>query len=483
MKTPQSDSPSASEPPRLLLDRFGLDERSLEGVLGSAVARGVDYADLYFEFSHRGELQPRGRLVKRATKDVAQGVGVRVVAGDKTGYALLRRRQPREPAHRGPNCACDRRQGITAPGRSRCTTQTLRARPLRPVATAAGGPLDDKIGAAQPHRRGGRRYDRRINNVLAIARHRSEDGPRRQLRPASSSATCSRCVRLNVTCIARTASKPPAGNLRRRRARRVRLSTRERSHLRVRPQGGGPGAPQLARDRRPRRFDDGRSRARAGPASCCTRPSGMGSRATSTAKRPRHSPGCSGSTSLRRCAPSSTMEPLRIAAARSTVDDEGTPTGRSVLIEKGILRGYLQDRLNARLMGMPPTGNGRRESFAHIPMPRMTNTFMLAGESPPEDIIRSVDLGSLRRLFRRRPGRHHQRQVRLLRQRGVSDRERPHHAAGQGGDVDRQRPRGAQADQHGRQRPRSSTRASAPAARTANRFPSASGCRPSASTI
>jgi TldD protein len=75
------------------------------------------------------------------------------------------------------------------------------------------------------------------------------------------------------------------------------------------------------------------------------------------------------------------------------VDDEGTPTARTVLIENGILRGYLQDRLNARLMGMAPTGNGRRESYAHAPMPRMTNTFMLAGESAPEDILRSVDRG------------------------------------------------------------------------------------------
>jgi len=74
-------------------------------------------------------------------------------------------------------------------------------------------------------------------------------------------------------------------------------------------------------------------------------------------------------------------------------DDEGTPTARTVLIEKGILRGYLQDRLNARLMGMAPTGNGRRESYAHIPMPRMTNTFMLPGDSAPDDIIRSVDRG------------------------------------------------------------------------------------------
>jgi TldD protein len=76
-----------------------------------------------------------------------------------------------------------------------------------------------------------------------------------------------------------------------------------------------------------------------------------------------------------------------------TVDDEGTPTGRNVLIENGILRGYLQDLLNARLMGMEPTGNGRRESFAHPPMPRMTNTFMLAGQDDPEEIIRSVPRG------------------------------------------------------------------------------------------
>src|SRR4030095_10460658 len=68
------------------------------------------------------------------------------------------------------------------------------------------------------------------------------------------------------------------------------------------------------------------------------------------------------------------------------VDDEGTPTGRTVLIERGILRGYLQDRQNAALMRMPLTGNGRRASFAHLPLPRMTNNFMLAGEDAPEDV-------------------------------------------------------------------------------------------------
>jgi TldD protein len=76
-----------------------------------------------------------------------------------------------------------------------------------------------------------------------------------------------------------------------------------------------------------------------------------------------------------------------------TVDDEGTPSGKNVLIEDGILVGYMQDRQNARLMGVAPTGNGRRESFAHTPMPRMTNTYMLSGDADPADIVAEVKDG------------------------------------------------------------------------------------------
>jgi len=82
-----------------------------------------------------------------------------------------------------------------------------------------------------------------------------------------------------------------------------------------------------------------------------------------------------------------------------TIDDEGTPTGRTVLIEDGILKGYMQDRLNARLMGMEPTGNGRRESFAHAPMPRMTNTFMLAGKDDPNELVERVKDGVYAKSF------------------------------------------------------------------------------------
>ena len=130
-----------------------------------------------------------------------------------------------------------------------------------------------------------------------------------------------------------------------------------------------------------------------------------------------------------------------IAARRGSlsIDDEGTPTNRTVLIEDGILVGYMQDRQNARLMGMKPTGNGRRESYAHVPMPRMTNTYMLAGKRDPERDHRLGEERHLRRQFRRRPGRHHLGQVRVPVHRGLQDRERQDRRAGEGRDADRQR--------------------------------------------
>jgi TldD protein len=82
-----------------------------------------------------------------------------------------------------------------------------------------------------------------------------------------------------------------------------------------------------------------------------------------------------------------------------SIDDEGTPTGETVLIEDGILKGYMQDRLNARLMGMEPTGNGRRESYAHAPMPRMTNTFMKAGNDNPEELLGRIKNGIFAKSF------------------------------------------------------------------------------------
>ena len=158
-----------------------------------------------------------------------------------------------------------------------------------------------------------------------------------------------------------------------------------------------------------------------------------------------------------------------IAARRGSlsIDDEGTPTSRTVLIEDGILVGYMQDRQNARLMGMRATGNGRRESYAHVPMPRMTNTYMLAGDREPGEIL---SLGQERHLcgeLRRRPGRHHLRQIRVPVHRGLPDRERQGRRTDQGCHADRQWPERPQPRQHDRQRLLARSPASAPAARTA----------------
>ena len=111
------------------------------------------------------------------------------------------------------------------------------------------------------------------------------------------------------------------------------------------------------------------------------------------------------------------------------VDDEGHPTQETVLIEKGILKGYLSDKLSSRLMGMADTGNGRRESYEHIPMPRMTNTYMLAGEDAPGRHYSLGEAWHLRREFRRRAGGHHQRKVCLLGIRSLPDRRRQDYRA------------------------------------------------------
>jgi TldD protein len=120
---------------------------------------------------------------------------------------------------------------------------------------------------------------------------------------------------------------------------------------------------------------------------------GHGLEAISTARAAPRFPAGSASAWRRAASPWWTTARWPGRRGSLTVDDEGNPTQRTVLIEDGILRGYMQDSLNARLMKMPVTGNGRRESFAHLTMPRMTNTYMLAGSHDPQEIIRSVSKG------------------------------------------------------------------------------------------
>ncbi|MGY4327973.1 putative Zn-dependent protease [Bradyrhizobium sp. LB7.2] len=119
----------------------------------------------------------------------------------------------------------------------------------------------------------------------------------------------------------------------------------------------------------------------------------MASRATSTARRRLRFAGLMGQQVAAKGV--TVVDDGTIASRRGSlsIDDEGTPTNRTVLIEDGVLVGYMQDRQNARLMNMKPTGNGRRQGYAHVPMPRMTNTYMLAGDRDPAEILASVKNG------------------------------------------------------------------------------------------
>jgi len=378
------------EPTRFFLDRFALSEHALEETIGSAIARRADYADLYFEFTVQESFSLEDGIVKKASKNVSQGAGVRVVAGDKTGYAhsddvtidtlRLATRTAQAIAEGGGT------------GRSISVHQSVPTRDLYALATPPlETPLDDKIALLNGIDIVARRHDPRITNVLAGL------GVEQKIILVVNSAgvfvgDVQPLVRLSVTCIA------------------------EENGMRQQGTYGGGGRVEFAfltEDERYLRFTRTAAehalrnlRAVDAPAGTMTVVLGPGWPGVLLHEAIGH--GLEGDFNRKAVSAFSNRIGEQVASPLCTVvddgtipnrrgsincDDEGTPTGRTVLIENGILRGYLQDRLNARLMGQPTTGNGRRESFAHIPMPRMTNTFMLAGDSAPEDIIRSVSKG------------------------------------------------------------------------------------------
>jgi TldD protein len=374
---------------RFFCERFGLTNAGLERVLGAALARHADYADLYFEFRVIQTASLEESVVKHATRTLDQGVGVRVLAGARSGYAYsdevslerleIAARTARLIAEEGGTHA----PTTPAAGRTRHDLYAL-ARP--PVDT----PLVELTALLVRLDAVARAVDPCITNVLAGIgiEHRvvlimtSAGAVVGDVRPL---------VRLSVTCVAERGGVRQQGTY----------------------GGGGRFAFGTLGDGRAERFAREAARqalvnldaveAPAGPTTVVLGPGWPGILLHEAIGH-----GLEGDFNRKRVSAFTDRIGTRVASELCTViddgtlpgrrgslnvDDEGTPTGRTVLIERGVLRGYLQDRLNATLMGMPLTGNGRRESFAHLPMPRMTNTFMLAGEDVPEDIIRSVDRG------------------------------------------------------------------------------------------
>jgi TldD protein len=358
----------------LMLEPFGLGEDTLQRALGLISEHRVDDADLYFQTTrHEGWSLEEG-IVKSGSFSIDQGVGVRAVAGEKTAFAYsddLSEASLLDAARTVRTiAAAGQTRRIKVPRRTRVATSRRLYVPTDPIAT-----LDStaKVALLEKVERMARARDPRVAQVMAglAAEHdvvlvARADGTRAaDVRPL---------VRLSVTVIA----EQKVGDQVRRE-----MGT-----------GGGGGRFGLAyfTDDVIRSYVDHAVDAaltnlesRPAPAGEMTVVLGPGWPGVLLHEAVGH--GLEGDFNRKG---SSVFADRR---GSLNVDDEGCATQRNVLIEDGILRGYIQDRLNARLMGVRPTGNGRRESYAHVPMPRMTNTYMLGGDRSPEEIIASVRKG------------------------------------------------------------------------------------------
>jgi TldD protein len=373
------------------LARFGLSELEIWRTLGKVKVRDVDYADLYFESSVSESVSMEEGIVKRAGKSVSQGVGVRATAGEKTGFAYsdeLTRRDLEIAADTARYIANSPQgdQSVPAPRRVRPTRDLYPAETaVTEIATRDRVELLNRIDAEA------RRYDPRIKNVLA-----SFNTEHKVVVVATSDGLLVGDVqplsRLQVTCIAEEGGNRQIGTF---------------------GGGGRTGFAFYQEQDRFLRYAREAARQAILNLSAVEAPAGVmpvvlagGWPGILLHEAIGH--GLEADFNRRRTSAFTNLMGRRVASEVCTIvddgtlpfrrgslnmDDEGTPTSRTVLIERGVLRGYITDRLNARLMGIPLTGNGRRESFQSIPLPRMTNTFMLAGESDPQEIIRSVRRG------------------------------------------------------------------------------------------
>ncbi len=376
---------------KFYLERFGVTDRELLAAMGRVKVRDVDYADLYFEHTVDESISMEESLVKRASKGVSQGVGVRATAGEKTGYAYSD-----EITLRQLEQAADTARYIARSPAGSGSVPAIRVgrpgRDLYPVivpATEVATP--EKVALLERIDKVARDYDPRIKNVMAsfttefkiVLIANAEGELVGDVQPLS---------RLQVTCIAEENGQRQVGSF----------------------GGGGRGEYTFfLEESRWERYANEAARQAVLNLKAVDAPAGpmvvvlgsgwpgillheaIGHGLEADFNRKKTSAftdriGQAVGSQLCTIVDDGTL-PFRRGSLN--VDDEGTPTSRTVLIEKGTLKGYITDKLNARLMGIKLTGNGRRESFQCIPMPRMTNTFMLPGESTPEEIIRSVKRG------------------------------------------------------------------------------------------
>jgi TldD protein len=369
--------------------RFGIETRDLQHYLSEALSQGGDYADLYFEYLATSSISIDEGIVKSATQGVSLGVGIRVISGERTGYAYSDDLDPDKIRKAARVAAC------IASGPAKVESTGLHEgvrRNLYPVLTAPTETgLHERVELVKRADRAARAYDSRIFQVNAMY----ADSLRHVLVATSEGVLNydrQPLARMNVSVLARQRDGRPQSGY-----------------------DGGGGRVELTYfdTHTPEQFAREAARqaivqldAVEAPAGEMTVVLGPGWPGVMLHEAVGH--GLEADFNRKKTSAFSDRIGELVASPLCTVvddgtidsrrgslnvDDEGNPTQRNVLIENGVLRGYLQDQLSSRIMGASPTGSGRRESYEHIPMPRMTNTFMLAGESDPEDIIRSVPKG------------------------------------------------------------------------------------------
>ena len=373
-----------------LLTPGGLDVPDLETVFARIIDYNVDYADLYFQYIRQESWMLEESQVKTGSHNIEQGVGVRAVSGEKTGFAYSD-----EIVLPALTDAAKAARAISRQGGDSLAHKIVWSDGRLPRLYVASDPVlsksdADKVTMLECVDQEARRQDHRVKEVIVslagvhevILVARSDGRLAADIRPL---------VRLNVSVIAEENGRREQGSAGgggrvgyeyfseelvlgyAREATRQALINLQAVES---PAGTmavvlGPGWPGILLHEAIGHGLEGDFN-RKGTSAFAGR---IGEKVAS--------PACT------------VVDDGTIPDRRGSlsVDDEGQPTQKTVLIENGILRGYMQDALNARLMGMEPTGNGRRESFAHLPMPRMTNTYMLEGEYDPQEIIASVDKG------------------------------------------------------------------------------------------
>jgi TldD protein len=394
MNAPSSNELLFATADRTLLAPYGLDASGIGQVFGRILAHRVDYADLYFQYSRSESWSLEEGIVKAGSFSIDQGVGVRAVSADKTAFAYSD--DISLPALRS---AADATRAIALQGTQGSVQAVRRSEPLALYQPHDPLPsLGDSAKVALLERldRAARARDPRVTQVIAslageyevVLVMRADGMAAADVRPL---------VRLSVQVFVEQDGRREHGS------------------------AGGGGrfdysyfTDEVVRDYADKAVDQALINLSARPAPAGTMTVVLGPGWPGVLLHEAIGHGLEGDFNRKGTSAFTGRIGQRVAAPGVTVvddgtltrrrgslniDDEGNPTQCTVLIEDGVLRGYMQDALNARLMDAAPTGNGRRESYAHVPMPRMTNTYMLNGNRDPAEIVASVKHGLFAKNF------------------------------------------------------------------------------------